>query len=137
MLCDDLEGWDGGVEGRLKRKGIYVSVWLIYIVVQQKIMKHCKAIIFQFKEKRKAVGFVFRAGLTAVQFLRRGSVGQWPWRSAQGQLMETDWTCTIQETVSILIVQTAGCPWLFLRKAFQGVGMPSSTYRPAGRKFPR
>ena len=56
--------------GRLKRKGIYVSVWLIYIVVQQKIMQHCKAIIFQFKEKRKAVGFVFRAGLTAVQFLR-------------------------------------------------------------------
>ena len=53
MLCDDLEGWDGGVEGRLKREGIYVSVWLIYVVVQQKIMQHCKAIIFQFKEKER------------------------------------------------------------------------------------
>ena len=23
-LCDGLEGWDGGVEGRHKRRGIYV-----------------------------------------------------------------------------------------------------------------
>ena len=53
-----------------KKKEKYVYAQLIHFVVQQKIMQHCKAIIFQFKEKRKAVGFVFRAGLTAVQFLR-------------------------------------------------------------------
>ena len=23
MLCDHLEGWDGGVRGRLKREGIW------------------------------------------------------------------------------------------------------------------
>ena len=26
MLCDDLEGWKGGVGGRLKRKGTYVHM---------------------------------------------------------------------------------------------------------------
>ena len=37
MLCDDLEGWDWGeVGGRLKREGIYVYLWLIHVVVQQK-----------------------------------------------------------------------------------------------------
>ena len=47
MLCDDLEGWDGGVEGRLKRKGIYVYIQQIHFVVQQKLTQHCKAIIVQ------------------------------------------------------------------------------------------
>ena len=37
VLCDDLEGWDWGeVRGRLKREGIYVYLWLIHVVVQQK-----------------------------------------------------------------------------------------------------
>ena len=26
VLCDDLEGWDGGVGGRLKWEGIYVYI---------------------------------------------------------------------------------------------------------------
>ena len=43
VLCDDLEGWDGGgVGGRPKREGIYVYIWLSYVVVQQKLMPHTK-----------------------------------------------------------------------------------------------
>ena len=36
-LGDDLEGWDGGVRGALKREGIYVYLELTHIIVQQKI----------------------------------------------------------------------------------------------------
>ena len=43
MLCDDLEVWDGGVGGRLKREGIRVLVELIHVVVQQKLTQHSKA----------------------------------------------------------------------------------------------
>ena len=48
MLCDHLEGWDreGGREtqegGEMR---IYVYVWLIHFVVQQKLTQYCKAII--------------------------------------------------------------------------------------------
>ena len=50
MLCDNVERWDGGeVGGRLKREGISVYSWLIHIVVQQKPIQHCKAIILQLK----------------------------------------------------------------------------------------
>ena len=35
MLCDDLEGFGAG--GKLKREGIYVYLWLIHVVVQQKL----------------------------------------------------------------------------------------------------
>ena len=43
MLCNDLEGWDGG-GGRLQREGVFVYIWLIYVVVQQKRTQYCKAI---------------------------------------------------------------------------------------------
>ena len=33
MLCNDLEGRDGGRVGRLKREEMYVQLWLIRIVV--------------------------------------------------------------------------------------------------------
>ena len=34
MLCDNLEGWDGGMlGGRFKRKGIHVDLWLIHVAV--------------------------------------------------------------------------------------------------------
>ena len=52
MLCDDLDGWDGGVEGRLKREGTHVYLRLIHVVVQQKLTQHCKAIILQSKINR-------------------------------------------------------------------------------------
>ena len=36
---------------RFKREGIYVYLWLIYVEVQQKTVKFCKAIILQLKSK--------------------------------------------------------------------------------------
>ena len=47
MVCNNLEGW--GVGGRFKRKGPYVYLWLIHIVVWQKPTQHYKAIILQLK----------------------------------------------------------------------------------------
>ena len=32
-LCINLEGWDVEMGGRLKRKGIYVYLWLIHVEV--------------------------------------------------------------------------------------------------------
>ena len=40
-------GWGG----RLKREGTYVYIQQIYVVVQQKLTQHCKAIILQLKKK--------------------------------------------------------------------------------------
>ena len=48
-----------GVGGRFKREGIYVYLWLIHIVLQQKPIQHCKAIILQLKinlKKEKSQG---------------------------------------------------------------------------------
>ena len=42
-------GWGG----RIKREGTYVYLWLIHSVVWQKPIQHCKAIILQFKIKKK------------------------------------------------------------------------------------
>ena len=33
VLCGDLEGWDGGVGGRLESEGMYVYTQLIHLVV--------------------------------------------------------------------------------------------------------
>ena len=38
-------GWDG--DRRFRRDGIYVYIWLIHFIVQQKLIQHCKAIILQ------------------------------------------------------------------------------------------
>ena len=44
MLCDELDGWDGGGEGRRpKREGMYVYIQLIHFIVQQKLT-HYKAV---------------------------------------------------------------------------------------------
>ena len=54
MLCDDLERRDGRWEGgRHRREGIYVYLYLIHIVVQQKLTQLCKAVILQLKSKVK------------------------------------------------------------------------------------
>ena len=64
MLCDSLEGWEE--EGRFKREGTYVYLWLIHVDVGQKPTQHCKAIIFQlninFKKKiiLKSSSFSFK-----------------------------------------------------------------------------
>ena len=51
MLCDDLEGWEEDVGGRIKEEEIYAYLWLIHTVVQQKLTQHFKAIILQLKKK--------------------------------------------------------------------------------------
>ena len=57
VLCDDLEGQKGeaGRGRRLKWKGIYVYLYLIYVGVWQKPTQHHKAIILQFKIKSKKI----------------------------------------------------------------------------------
>ena len=47
VLGDDIDGWNERVGGRCKTRGIYVYIWLIHVAVQQKLTRHCKAIIFQ------------------------------------------------------------------------------------------
>ena len=47
VLCDDLEGWDGGDVGRLRKEGIYVYLELIHAVVQQKPIEN------KLKKKKK------------------------------------------------------------------------------------
>ena len=50
MLCDNLGGGMGWRVGkRFKREGMYVYVQLIHDLPTQ----HCKAIILQFKKKKK------------------------------------------------------------------------------------
>ena len=50
VLCDHPEGWGGRVEGRLERQGSCVYLQLVHIVVQQKLIQPCKAIILQIKK---------------------------------------------------------------------------------------
>ena len=40
-----------GLEGRFRREGTYVYVWLIHIVVWQKPTQYCKTLILQLKKK--------------------------------------------------------------------------------------
>ena len=53
MLCDGLEYWDVGVKGRSEAQ----EKWDLCIhiadprVVQEKLTRHCKAIILQLKNK--------------------------------------------------------------------------------------
>ena len=41
------------VEGKLKREGTYVYLWLIHVDAWQKPTKYCKAIILQLQKKKK------------------------------------------------------------------------------------
>ena len=44
MLCNDLEGWDGGgVGGMLNREGIYVYIWLIWASLVPQLVKNLPA----------------------------------------------------------------------------------------------
>ena len=53
MLCDNENGWDGGLGGRLKKEGIYVYKELTHIDVQQKLTSHCKLSSHLKKKKRE------------------------------------------------------------------------------------
>ena len=49
MLCNSLEGWDGWeVEGKFRREGTYVYLWLIHVDVWQKPAQYCKANILLY-----------------------------------------------------------------------------------------
>ena len=39
------------MEGRIRREGTWVYLWLIFVDVQQKTRKFCKAVILQLKNK--------------------------------------------------------------------------------------
>ena len=50
MLCDHLEGWDreGGREMQEGGDmGIYLYIQLIHLIIEQKLIQHCKASIRQ------------------------------------------------------------------------------------------
>ena len=50
-LCDNLEGWDGEVDGgEVGEGGDMVYLWLILADVWQKTTKFCKEIILQLKK---------------------------------------------------------------------------------------
>ena len=50
-LCKNLEGWDGEGDGRFKRDGTYVYLWLIHVDIWQRTTKFCKAVILRLKNK--------------------------------------------------------------------------------------
>ena len=53
MFCIDLEEWDGGGGKEAQEGGdTYVYIWPVQPVqpVQQRLMQHCEAIIFQLKK---------------------------------------------------------------------------------------
>ena len=52
-MCGNREGWAGGLQRRFRSEGMYVYVWLIHVVVQQKPIQYCKTIILQFKIKKR------------------------------------------------------------------------------------
>ena len=50
-LCDNLEGRDRGeMEGRFRREGTWVYLWLIFVDVWQKTTKFCKGNILKLKK---------------------------------------------------------------------------------------
>ena len=54
--CDDLERWDVGMGGRSKRKGVYVYIWLIHFIVQQRLTQHRKTTSPPQPKKKKDEG---------------------------------------------------------------------------------
>ena len=46
VLCDDLEGW----EGEAQEEG--TCVYVLLVIVQQRLTQHCHAIILQLKKER-------------------------------------------------------------------------------------
>ena len=67
MPCDDLEAgmreeWEGGPTGR---EYMYVYLQLIQMVIQQKPIQQCKAIILQLKFK-KLINFLKKIAVWAV-----------------------------------------------------------------------
>ena len=53
MLCDNLEGWDGGGGMEVPEGGDICALMLIHIAVWIKPTQHCKTIILQLKIKNE------------------------------------------------------------------------------------
>ena len=52
MLCDNLEGWDGGGGWReVQEGGTYIYLWLNHDI-WQKQTQYCKAILLQLKRNK-------------------------------------------------------------------------------------
>ena len=70
MLCDDLEGWHEGAEGRLRQEGIYEYIQLIHFAVEQKLPNIVKQLYASKNEKRSFIlsvvgdAFVFLFGVS-------------------------------------------------------------------------
>ena len=54
MLCDDLEGWDGGWEGGSRRRGICILIADSQCYTAE-TAQHCKAMILQLKINFKKI----------------------------------------------------------------------------------
>ena len=64
VLCDDLDGWDGGGgEREVQREGIYVYIQLIRFIVQQKLTQHCKAATVTTTPLKKKAELDFRGSI--------------------------------------------------------------------------
>ena len=54
-FCFITQWWEKSLshfkEGRIRREGTYVYLWLIHVDICQKVTKFCKAIILQLKNK--------------------------------------------------------------------------------------
>ena len=53
MLADNLEGSGWEMEGRLKREGTYVYLWLIHVDVWQKPTQYCNYASIKNKLREK------------------------------------------------------------------------------------
>lgn len=55
MFHSDLDEWDvcGGKE--VQRERVYVCIWMIHVVVQQRLTQNCKAPIPQLKKKKRGL----------------------------------------------------------------------------------
>ena len=59
MLCDDLEGWDGGAGGEKAQEGGSVCTHIAgSCCCTAETNTHCKAIILQFKEAKKKLSIL-------------------------------------------------------------------------------
>ena len=68
-------GWE--VEGRLKREGTEVYLWLTNFAVRQKTTQYCKAIIFQLKinksKSERSFSYKKKTNLFGVYIMGRGT----------------------------------------------------------------
>ena len=59
-------GWAGG---RLKREEMYLYLWLIHVVVQQKPTQRYKAIILQLKNKVSSLSLLLWVTVSVMTFI--------------------------------------------------------------------